>query len=203
MASTTSRILQRAGNHGLNLSSPLVDRLTAFYDLLYRWNRTINLTALRDSDEAIDRLILEPVAAAKFLPPGGRLIDLGSGGGSPAIPLALALGPTEFVLVESRARKAAFLREALRVLAVVGDVRQCRFEEVVNPLAGRFTLVSVRALKLGSSELMTLKGLLAIGGKLALFTSDTWESFDLASELVLEQTHPLPLRSKLQVLRAR
>ena len=57
-----------------------------------RWNRKINLTALTDPDEAIDRLLLEPLVAARYLPVPGEpsLMDIGSGGGSPAIPLKLA-----------------------------------------------------------------------------------------------------------------
>jgi len=63
-----------------------------YYELLERWNRTINLTSLRNRDAAMDRLLIEPIAASTFLPNRPRLMDIGSGGGSPAIPLAIATG---------------------------------------------------------------------------------------------------------------
>ena len=76
------------------IPEPLASQLVVYYQLLSHWNRKINLTSLSDPDEAVDRLLLEPVAAAAVLPANRALIDLGSGGGSPAIPLALALGAT-------------------------------------------------------------------------------------------------------------
>src|SRR5438128_1758354 len=109
-----ARLAARVAQAGLTLGPALSSRLLVYFDLLSHWNRTINLTSLSDPDEAIDRLILEPLAAAQQLPGGAVLVDLGSGGGSPAIPLALALGTRTVVMIESRARKAAFLREALR-----------------------------------------------------------------------------------------
>jgi 16S rRNA (guanine527-N7)-methyltransferase len=93
-------------------------RLVTYFDLLFRWNQKINLTSLTNIDEAIDRLLLEPVAAARELAHSPSIIDLGSGGGSPAIPLALALSAPRLVMVESRSRKAAFLREAVRELGM-------------------------------------------------------------------------------------
>ena len=87
-------------------------KLVTYLELLWKWNRKINLTAILEPEMAIDRLLLEPLAAAAHLPAGGMLADLGSGGGSPAIPLALALSPSKLLMVESRSRKASFLREA-------------------------------------------------------------------------------------------
>jgi 16S rRNA (guanine527-N7)-methyltransferase len=111
------RLLRRAARAKVFIPAAQADCLSSFLDLLFRWNRKINLTALTGVDDAIDRLLLEPLIAARYLPSRpGRLIDLGSGGGSPGIPLALATG-SEVTLVESKARKAAFLREAIRTLS--------------------------------------------------------------------------------------
>ena len=75
------------------LDESLASSLVTYYELLARWNRKINLTSLEDPDEAIDRLLLEPVIAARHLSPAVvNVMDVGSGGGSPALPLALALG---------------------------------------------------------------------------------------------------------------
>ena len=103
-ARLVQRLADRAGLAGLVVPPVLAEPLVAYFEILSRWNAKINLTSLTDPDEAIDRLLLEPVAAAAFLPHQIRLMDLGSGGGSPAIPLALALGATHLVMIESRGR---------------------------------------------------------------------------------------------------
>ena len=90
MPETAERLRDRARAHGIPVPLPIEARLVAYFDLLTRWNAKINLTALTDTDAAIDRLLLEPLAAAPSLPSQLDLLDLGSGGGSPAIPLALA-----------------------------------------------------------------------------------------------------------------
>ena len=73
----------------------------------------MNLTALDDRESGLDRLIVEPLMAVERLPTNrGRVVDIGSGGGSPAIPMKLAAPGVDLLMVESKVRKAAFLREA-------------------------------------------------------------------------------------------
>jgi len=107
--------------------------LAAYLDVLRKWNQKSNLTAFElnpPSEAAIDRLIVEPVVASNRLLPADRLlIDIGSGGGSPAIPLRLMATQLRVVLVEARTRKSAFLREVVRQLGLEGTkVENCRFE---------------------------------------------------------------------------
>lgn len=175
MHDLTDRLLQRAALSGLAIGADLLPPLAAYFELLEHWNEKINLTSLVDPDEAIDRLLLEPIAAARDLPSQGSLIDLGSGGGSPAIPLALALGAVKLVMVESRERKAAFLREAVRHLELssVAAVETSRFEQ----LAGRdgfrdsFTLVSIRAVRIDEQTLTAARAFLRPHGLVASFRS--------------------------------
>src|SRR5262249_9420937 len=128
-------------------------------------------TSLSTPEEAVDRLLLEPVAAAPDLPHGDELIDLGSGGGSPAIPLALATGASRLVMVESRGRKAAFLRETLRELKIHGSVATSRFEDLTptEGFHGSFGLLSVRAVRVDESLLSSISSLLRPQGVAALF----------------------------------
>jgi 16S rRNA (guanine527-N7)-methyltransferase len=163
----------RAVHANLDIPERLFSQLTVYFQVLTHWNRKINLTSLTDSDEAVDRLLLEPVAAAAYLPRGSDLIDLGSGGGSPALPLALALESSRLVMVESRVRKAAFLREVLRELGVAGSVETARFEDLAQQpeFTGQFGVVSVRAVRLDSVLFGALNGLLRVGGSAALFRS--------------------------------
>jgi 16S rRNA (guanine527-N7)-methyltransferase len=164
-------LADRAAHAGVTIADDLAPQLAVYYQLLSHWNQKINLTSLSDPDEAVDRLLLEPVAAAAQLPSATSLIDLGSGGGSPAIPLSLALGVTRLVMVESRTRKAAFLREAVRELALPGVVETDRFEAVAQQdrYRGSFDLLSVRAVRIDPSTLDAVAAFLHPGGRAALF----------------------------------
>jgi 16S rRNA (guanine527-N7)-methyltransferase len=162
-----ARVEERAALAGIAVSTVL-PRLLAYYELLLRWNRTINLTSLSNPDDAIDRLLLEPVAAAAHLPRHARLADLGSGGGSPAIPLALALEAPSLLMIESRTRKAAFLREALRTVAVPGIVYGTRFEDLGSEADGTADIVSIRAVRLDEAVL-EVAARIAPNGPIAAF----------------------------------
>jgi 16S rRNA (guanine527-N7)-methyltransferase len=195
----------RAALAGLALPEALSGQLLCYYELLTHWNRTINLTSLSDVDEAVDRLLLEPVAASAFLPHRIELVDLGSGGGSPAVPLALATEASRLVMIESRARKAAFLREVARELALAGTVEAARFEAVANnpDFAGRFGLASVRAVRMDPQLFQSIEALLRPHGYAALFRGvETSEPDRLPPSLTPVSSHPLVAasRSALTVL---
>jgi 16S rRNA (guanine527-N7)-methyltransferase len=200
---TSARLSSRASAAGLALPSDLVERLVAYYELLQRWNRKINLTGLSDPDESIDRLLLEPIAAAAALPHSKRLIDLGSGGGSPAIPLALALSASLLVMVESRSRKAAFLRAAVRELGLTGVIENARFEDVaLRPEYGRtMDTVSLRAVRIDPSTLEAAMAFLSTEGRIALFQNQMSVPLSLPKGLRLSATVPLLRNSRLTVLR--
>jgi len=174
-ASLAARLEARAGAAGVDLESALRDRLLAYYELLSKWNQTINLTSLSDPDAAIDRLLLEPLLAARVLPQPAAMMDLGSGGGSPAIPLALALDSPRLVMVESRGRKAAFLREAARLAGLHATVEAARFEDLADrpDYRGAMDLVSMRAVRMDAATLDIASAFAKPGGSLALFTSET------------------------------
>jgi 16S rRNA (guanine527-N7)-methyltransferase len=169
-----TRLARRASKAGLQLPDTLSEQLSSYYELLSRWNRKINLTALDDPDQAIDRLLLEPIAAAKHVGDGVRsLMDVGSGGGSPALPLALALGNVQLVMVEVKARKSAFLREAIRTLSLSGsaEVENARFEEVLAKpsLLEHFDVLSIRAVRIEGRVLNTVQAFVRPGGSVLLF----------------------------------
>ena len=165
------RLRERAAQEGLAVPDELIARLLAYFDLLQRWNRKINLTSLSDTDAGIDRLLLEPLSAAQHLPVGVTLADLGSGGGSPAIPLALALGTSNLLMIESRSRKASFLREAAREVGLSAIVEAGRFEDVSRMAAyvRQFDVVSVRAVRPDRAMLSACSELLCPKGSVALF----------------------------------
>jgi len=198
----------------VSLSPELGARLEAYYRLLAVWNAKINLTGLQLSElspEALDRLLIEPVVAARYVPTGAtRMLDVGSGGGSPAIPLALAVPRLQLTMVESKTRKAVFLREAVRALGMPGaDVVTARFEELLArpDLHETHDLVTVRAVRIEARTLMVLQAFARPGGLLFLFrgavAADPSET--ITPPLFWKATYPLleSLRSRLVVLEKR
>jgi 16S rRNA (guanine527-N7)-methyltransferase len=169
----STRLTRRASRAGLFLSDELVERLEMFFGLLFRWNQKINLTSIADPDEAIDRLLLEPLLAARHVPASAtRLMDIGSGGGSPAIPLKLALSHLHLTMVEAKVRKSAFLREASRQLGLIAtEVETTRVEELLArpQLHEAFDLVSLRAVRLEMRMLNTMQAFLRPGGHVLVF----------------------------------
>jgi len=172
MAETAVRLRDRARALGITVPAAIEAQLVVYFDLLTRWNAKINLTALTDTDAAIDRLLLEPLAAATALSSQIDLLDLGSGGGSPAIPLALAAAARRLVMVESKGRKAAFLREAARSVELPAVVENTRFESLAaqGTYAGQIDAVSIRAVRPDLSTLTIAKTFLKPDGKVAIFS---------------------------------
>lgn len=147
-----------AGLTALGVTAPrLAERLLTYLELLARWNRTYNLTAIRDPREMLVKHLLDSLALAPYVV-DGRLADLGTGPGLPGIPLALARPGLQVALVESNGKKARFLREAVRVLGLSNArVLESRAEVVPEPAA--FEQITARALD-------RLDGIIRVGGHL-------------------------------------
>ena len=174
-----ARLNDRAERANVVVSAEILEPLEAYFSILRRWNARMNLPALpleNPTDETLDRLIIEPLAAARFVQDnGGVWFDLGSGGGSPAIPLKVARRSLRLVMIESKARKAAFLREAVRAVGLQSSmVENARFEEVAAEVeAGVAELVTVRAVKADDALRETSARLLKKGGRLLMFRSSS------------------------------
>jgi 16S rRNA (guanine(527)-N(7))-methyltransferase RsmG len=105
----------------VDLSQGQVAALEAHYDLLLRWNKTLNLTTITSLEEAVERHYCESLFLGAQLPAGNlRVVDVGSGAGFPGFPVGILRPDCSVALVESHQRKAVFLREASRK---VGNVR--------------------------------------------------------------------------------
>jgi 16S rRNA (guanine527-N7)-methyltransferase len=196
------------------VSPELGSKLEIYYRLLITWNTKINLTGLDLTDPSpatLDRLLIEPLAAARHLPAGAtHMIDVGSGGGSPAIPLALAAPTLRLLMVESKTRKSVFLREAIRALTLTdADVATARFEELLArpDLHERHDLLTIRAVRVETRVLMSLQAFVKPGGHLFLFRGAAGgdPSETVHPPLAWKATYPLieSLRSRLVVLEKR
>ena len=208
------KLTRRARRAGVVLQPELASKLEAYYRLLATWNSKINLTGLNTADfrlDTFDRLLVEPLVAARYVPGDAkRMLDIGSGGGSPAIPLALAVPGLRLLMVESKTRKSVFLGEAVRMLGLPGaEVANARFEELLaHPdLHEAHDLATIRAVRLESRVLMTLQAFARPGGLLFLFRgSGAADPSDTTTPpLAWKATYPLieSLRSRLIVLEKR
>ena len=128
----TADFLSAAANLGIEFEPGDLDRLAHFLGLLLDANTRTNLTAITDPAEAwlrhiLDALTLLPMLAE--LPEGSRVLDVGSGGGMPALPLAIVCPHLRFTLLEATGKKAAYLRETIGALALGNaEVVQARAE---------------------------------------------------------------------------
>ena len=206
-AGLSGRIAARAEGAGVPVGRALSDALARYVELLVRWNERMNLTGLTDDDAGLDRLVVEPLGAVRMLPTGAvRLIDIGAGGGSPALPMKLARPDVQLRMVESKSRKAAFLREAVRHLGISGaEVEACRYEQLAARVTDdeRADVVTVRAVRLDEDGLDCVARLLASDGRLFLFEGqDQGGGSRVGGRFGTVETYPLveSLKSRLAVI---
>ena len=146
---------------GLDLPDNAQQQLLAFRDLLLKWNKTYNLTALRDPEQAISNHLLDSLAILPNIG-DGPLLDVGSGGGLPGIALAIARPDLAVTLVDTVQKKASFLQQVAIELGLKNvTVHHVRVEK----MAGQFAQICARAF----AELAVFVGLtrhlLAPGGR--------------------------------------
>lgn len=114
---------------GLTLPDEVKRKLLAYVDLLLKWNRTYNLTAIREPERMVSHHLLDSLAVLPHLPEGS-LVDVGSGGGLPGIPIAIVQPYRRVTLNDSNQKKGAFLQQAAIELRLANvDVHVGRAEE--------------------------------------------------------------------------
>lgn len=142
---------------GLALPEGAEQRLEAYLALLAKWNRTYNLTSIRDPDEMVTHHLLDSLAVLPYLGPIRSLADAGSGAGLPGLVLAIARPDLRVTSIEATEKKAAFQRQAVIELGITNASIDCGR---VEALAGSFDAVISRAFA-GIAEFVALSGHLA------------------------------------------
>ena len=113
----------------LSVSGNQVDQLIAYADLLEKWNRAYNLTAIRDRREIFSRHLIESLSIAPFVT-GRRRLDVGTGAGLPGVPLAILEPSVTYILLDSNGKKTRFLTEVKRSLGLSNiEVQTARVEK--------------------------------------------------------------------------
>ena len=176
-----------------DLAPAQLQNISTYIDVLLRWNRRVNLTAVRDPEEIVTRHFGESLFAARhLLAPGDTLtvIDVGSGAGFPGLPLKLYAPGIRLTLIESHARKAAFLREVIRAL---GLEHATVFNGRAQDFPARADLVTLRAVEKFEQILPVAARLVSPAGRLALLIGAT--QLPLAARFLpdLSWSPPLPI----------
>lgn len=184
----------RGSDDLLKLDAAKEARLRVYLDLVLQWTERIDLIAPLDRDQAWYRHILDSLQLLPLLPPfRGQIVDLGSGAGFPGLVLAIATGaPTR--LVEADQRKAAFLREAIRITQAPAEVLPVR-AELLPPQAA--PVVTARALAPLKRLLPLVKRHLAPGGIALLPKGAGWQH-ELRDAAIPESVvvDPVPSRTE-------
>ena len=166
-----SELTKGAATLNVHVSADTARALIAFLDLLYAWNESAGLTAIARRD-AVRLHLLDSLALVPFLAGASRIADLGSGGGLPGIPIALAMPQARVTLVESKRRRCSFLKEVARRLGLATRVSVIEADAKVGlpALAGSQDTVVARAF-VPPHELVSLAApLLSPGGTLAIMS---------------------------------
>lgn len=152
---------------GATVPSSLYPHLSAYLDLLLKWNGRTNLTAIRDPETIVQRHFGESLFTglqlASRLTPSASLLDFGSGAGFPGLPIQLLMPGLHVTLGESQNKKATFLREAIRTLSLPHtEVWSARIEEM--PSTRTFDAVTLRAVDRMDLALAAARPRVAPGG---------------------------------------
>ena len=154
---------------GLELSAESVEKLGVYLRLLAKWNRTYNLTAVRDEGAMVSQHLLDSLAVLPYLQSSSKTIrslaDVGSGGGLPGIPLAIACPQVKIELIEASHKKASFLEQARIELSLTNVSVHCGRVEAFKPKE-LFDAVISRAFSSLAKFVQLASHLLAPGGLL-------------------------------------
>jgi 16S rRNA (guanine527-N7)-methyltransferase len=184
----------------VQLSAATVRALFIHYRELRRWNLSLSLIGPGTIDEVIARHYGESLAGRPWIEAGWRqMVDLGSGGGFPGLVLAAAAPWLAATLVESRGRKAAFLRSVAGKAALncrCLDVRVCA--PLPPGLPEQIDLLTARAIKLPPSTIMALTDRLTAGGRLFLWAGQ--EAPEMPATMTLDRALMLPGSENRRIL---
>ena len=147
---------------GLEVPAAAQEKLLAYAALLEKWNKTYSLTALRGADKAVSHHLLDSLAVLPHVP-AGTLLDVGSGGGMPGIPLAIVLPELAVTLIDSNSKKTAFLRQAAIELRLSNVNVHCGRVEQYHPSLP-FSAITSRAFAELADFVVLSRHLLAADG---------------------------------------
>jgi len=162
---------------GVSLSDEAANKLLRFCEELTRWNRTVNLTAITDPMEVLEKHFIDSLAVVPQIERAATLLDIGSGGGFPGIPIKLALPNLDVTLLESSSRKVAFLKYALTALEIGSGIRVHEGRAEGRPRAEKIPVAEIvisRAVQSPDGWLTLGRPYVARGGSLIAMLGSKW-----------------------------
>lgn len=174
---------------GVNVSEDSLGQLLWFRDELLRWNQKINLTAIVEPGEAMEKHLVDSLSLLPYLRLDGNLLDMGSGGGFPCIPLKIAQNSISVWSVDAVAKKIAFQKHVGRALKLEGFTPfHARLEDLPkNPKLPSFDMVVARAFAPLENIISLAEPLLAPDGQvIAMKGADGLEEASSASQVMKE-----------------
>ena len=156
----------RAGD--LPLPDDFIEKAEAYHDLIISWSQRMNIVSKKDLGSLLERHILDSIVPAPDIPESGYLMDIGSGAGFPAIPLALIRPRLNITMIEAHHKKVLFLRE-VRARLNLGNVTidEVRLEDFWPDQL--FDIATVRALPRWEKQLPQVSRLLSQSGKVVYY----------------------------------
>ena len=150
-----------------DLAPEIYTRLGTLDRLLLHWSARLDLIGFKTEGERVRRYFAEPLAASRWLPREGRALDIGSGGGSPGLPFAIARPEVSWTFLEPRLRRRLFLEEAVRELGLENVlVSDERFDGSIRlATGGDLAAISSRGVRLTRPDLDAAGKLLSVGGR--------------------------------------
>jgi len=165
MSSLDQKISDGAKAMGLSLSAETAARCAQYLQLIEKWNRVHNLTAVRETEQMVVLHVLDSLSVLPYVADARSLLDVGTGAGLPGIPIALASPALEVTLLDASHKKATFLRQAKSELALENASVACERVEQWNP--GRtFDVVVSRAFADLAEFVEQAQHLVAPGGRM-------------------------------------
>jgi 16S rRNA (guanine527-N7)-methyltransferase len=191
-----TQLVESCAQLGIDLPSATSERLFAYLDLLYFWNRSAGLTSVVRS-RALRLHLLDSLAFVEDLHDVRTIADIGTGGGLPGIPVAIVLETAQVVLVESRRRKCSFLHEVLRELRLE-NCEVLEYDAGTLEAAGhRFDAVVSRAFLPVSEWVGFAAPLLRPGGRVLVAAGP---ECDVTEIVVAGRTSNLDLKSERSIV---
>ncbi len=151
-------LVEGAKIFGVDLDGKAIQAFETYLEELLKWNRKINLTAIRSEKGVVLKHFLDSLSVYPYLPECSVILDIGSGAGFPGIPLKIIHPTIEVTLIDSVRKKVDFQRHIIRVLGLKGTEAihgRVQDKEILRDLGGRFDIILSRAF----SDLQTLLAL--------------------------------------------
>lgn len=175
----------------LSLTDEQYNLLIDYLELMMKWNKAFNLSAIRDPLEAVDKHLVDSLSMVPLIEQGKHYLDIGAGAGLPGIPLSIVVPEARFTMVDSNGKKTRFIQQAIMTLSLGNaNVINSRIESLPDI---DFDIVTARAL--GTLAQMTeWLGSRLVGERYLLAMKGVYpeqEMQELSSEFVVEDVRPL------------